>query len=281
MFSLNIQKAKLNFSEKEPVITSGAVNAFEVKFTFSSEWDGLTKFATFRTKSSPDDAKHILLGEDDTCPIPWELLTKPGEDIFVGAFGMSSNPAEDPDAKVILPTLWIKIDSVSEGTYTGEEPYPPSPNIYDQFLEMKTGPKGDPGSQGEQGSCPFQTIQSGDWYCRLWEDGYIEMIFSQSGETILSPNNWGVYGNSGLIRYTDDISGGYTYPISLKKLLSFQATFMSSYSDIISETFWVAYISNARIDKLTQVPKLTIVSSGSASANRRIKKYYVVKGLWK
>lgn len=299
MFSLNVQKAKLNFSEKEPVITSGSVNAFEVKFSFSNEWEGLTKFATFRTKSSPTEAKHILLGEDNTCPIPWELLATPGEDIFVGAFGMTSNPADDPDARVILPTLWIKLDNVSEGAYTGEEVYPPSPNIYDQFLELKTGPRGEPGPQGEQGIQGPQGPQGPqgepgnkyeeiymtdvaedgteyDWYIRKWDDGFIEMYSSESHTA--TEKSWI---KNGAIYAIDDVTHERNLPINLTVL------YECSFSTAITKSpgaygCWIMPSAIRQGTILSRIPYVALMRGSIPIAGTYVYQINVrVTGRWK
>lgn len=151
MYAIDVKKVKLIFTDKETAITSGAVNAFEIRFNFSEEWAGLTKFAAFRVRGENSQVRHVILREDDSCLIPWEVLKTPGVDLWVGAFGMTSDPSEDPDAKVVLPTVWTKLDVITEGAYSGEETYPPSPNIYDQFLELKVGPQGEPGEKGDPG----------------------------------------------------------------------------------------------------------------------------------
>ena len=47
MFQLYAQKNKLICQTRE-LVTSGSVNVYQVEFTFSADWEGMTKTAVFR-----------------------------------------------------------------------------------------------------------------------------------------------------------------------------------------------------------------------------------------
>lgn len=136
MFVIDVQKAKPKLSTTEPLITSGSLNAFQVKFNFNDDWNGMTKIATFRLKGEP--IMEVLLDDTDTCDIPWELLVNPGGKIQVGAYGIRTGE----DKHVRLPTIWINLEDISEGVLYGTEGREPTPDIYEQFVNaVKKIPK--------------------------------------------------------------------------------------------------------------------------------------------
>lgn len=129
MFIVNCLKAKPTVKQSEPIITSGSLNAFSVHFVFNEDWDGMTKFATFRVKG--EKPVEMLLDETDTCDIPWELLIEPGPRIQVGAYGIRIT-----DKKHIrLPTIWVNMEEISEGVLYGVEGREPTPDIVDQLVD--------------------------------------------------------------------------------------------------------------------------------------------------
>lgn len=129
MFKIDVKKAKPSASEVEPLITSGALNAFSVQFVFNDDWQGMTKFATFRVKGKP--IIEVLLDDTNICDIPWECMAEPGGLIQVGAYGIRIGE----DKHVRLPTTWINLKDVSEGVLFGTEGREPTPDIYEQFVD--------------------------------------------------------------------------------------------------------------------------------------------------
>lgn len=182
MFLLQADKVNLSVLEKEDV-TSGAVNVFTVRFQFSEDWDGLKKTAVFR---SGWVSRSVLLGEDATTTVPWEVLSAPGLYLSAGVYG-------EKDGNIVLPTVWAVLTNVLPGAVPGKEAQPPTPELWQQELAKKgdnlaytdggelgmysgdkllssvelpgggegpqgpegppgpQGPKGDPGPQGEPG----------------------------------------------------------------------------------------------------------------------------------
>lgn len=128
MFVIDVKKAKPTITQTEPLITSNSINAFSVQFIFSEEWDGMQRFAVFKTPQS--DPMQILLDDTNICDIPWELLQEDGPKVLVGAYGL-----KDDGKEIRLPTIWITIDSISEGVLEGYEVADPTPDIYSQFIE--------------------------------------------------------------------------------------------------------------------------------------------------
>lgn len=94
MIRLSATKAVLTITETE-TITSGAQRVFECAFTVNSDWDGLNRTAVFRAGTK---AVSVLLGDDNTAEIPWEVLQTAGITLRIGLYG--TNAAGD-----VLPTV--------------------------------------------------------------------------------------------------------------------------------------------------------------------------------
>lgn len=129
MYVIDVRKAKPTIKQTEPLITSGSLNAFQVQFLFSEDWDGMTKFAVF--KAPEKEMSEVLLDESDICDIPWEVLVDPGGKLQVGVYGIKVGG----DKEVRLPTIWIRLDEISEGVLYGKYTEKPTPDIYTQFVE--------------------------------------------------------------------------------------------------------------------------------------------------
>lgn len=68
-----------------PETAEGTREYLKAEFSFSEEWDGMTKTAFFR---GADGENHPKLLEDDTCTVPAEALTAPGR-VGVNAWGVN------------------------------------------------------------------------------------------------------------------------------------------------------------------------------------------------
>lgn len=128
MFELYANKVQLTVRRREPV-TSGSVNAYEVHFYFSPDWDGLSRTAVFRCGN--EEPVYVLLGEDNRCTIPWEVMTSYGRQLAVGVLGRRGE-------ELVLPTIWAGLGKVLEGTGSGREARPPTPDLYEQILAVLT-----------------------------------------------------------------------------------------------------------------------------------------------
>lgn len=156
MIRLSATKAELTITETE-TITSGAQRVFECAFTVNSDWDGLNRTAVFRAGTK---AVSVLLGDDNTAEIPWEVLQTAGITLRIGLYG--TNAAGD-----VLPTVWADAGMICTGAYLGVDAYPPTPGAYEQLVETAENAEkiaqsvrddadkgafdGDPGPAGPQG----------------------------------------------------------------------------------------------------------------------------------
>lgn len=156
MIRLSATKAELTITETE-TITSGAQRVFECTFAVNSDWDGLNRTAVFRAGTK---AVSVLLGDDNTAEIPWEVLQTAGITLRIGLYG--TNAAGD-----VLPTVWADAGMICTGAYLGDDAYPPTPGAYEQLVEIAENAEkiaqsvrddadkgafdGDPGPAGPQG----------------------------------------------------------------------------------------------------------------------------------
>lgn len=128
MFVLYANKNSLTVQQYES-ITSGSVNAYDVCFKFSPDWDGMTKRVFFRAGLTGKPLAVPWTGED-LCEIPWEVMTTPAVHIYAGIYGTR-------DEAVVLPTVWADLGVVLEGVTTGRPAQPPTPDPWEQKLAQK------------------------------------------------------------------------------------------------------------------------------------------------
>ncbi len=126
MFRLSADRTYLRVEDREP-LTSGSVNVNRAAFTFSADWTSLTKTAVFRAGK---ESRELLLPDTLDCAIPWEVLKKPGEQLYAGVYGTRGG-------ELVLPTVWAHLGTVLEGAAPGENARPPTPDLWEQELEKK------------------------------------------------------------------------------------------------------------------------------------------------
>lgn len=123
MFVLAADKVRLTVEQRETV-TSGSVNAYEVQFRFSADWDSLDRTAVFE---AGDEKISVVLDSRSTCRIPWEVLQAHGRRLSAGVYGTKGG-------ELVLPTAWASLGTIREGAAPGESAQPPTPDVYDQIL---------------------------------------------------------------------------------------------------------------------------------------------------
>lgn len=85
MVKLNIIHTRITASNLESLV-EGNVNSILIKFSFSPEWNNLTRIAVFRN----GDTKVSVSLDSEECVIPWEVLKTSGE-LFVSARGVGNS----------------------------------------------------------------------------------------------------------------------------------------------------------------------------------------------
>lgn len=104
-----------------PKTAAGTREYLRAEFSFSEEWDGMTKTAFFR---GADGENHPKLLEDDTCTVPAEALTAPGR-VGVSVSGTLGETVITTD---------IKSFSVP-ATLSGGTPSDHEPTVWQQILD--------------------------------------------------------------------------------------------------------------------------------------------------
>ena len=127
MFRLYADRTWLRLEQRER-LTSGSVNVNQVEFTFSADWEGLTKTAVFR---AGELTRELRLDGTARCVIPWEVLKVPGVQVCAGVYGSASG------GEVVLPSVWAQLGTVLEGAAPGEAAMPPTQDIWEQELAKK------------------------------------------------------------------------------------------------------------------------------------------------
>ena len=166
MIICHVSKAAITVAQSV-LLTSGMVQAVQVRFCFSPEWEGLTRTAVFRAGQV---SVSCLLDEQNCCTIPWECLQTAGTHLMVGVYGTRAQ-------EVVLPTVECSLGLICTGAQPAENtPQEPTPTLVQQLLTTAEtaaqtaasvradadaglfcgetgpqGPKGDKGDIGETG----------------------------------------------------------------------------------------------------------------------------------
>lgn len=126
MFELYAEKNQLCVRRRESV-TSGSVNVYTAAFSFSEDWEGLTKTAVFR---AGERTVSVLLDDTAEASVPWEVLAVPGLRLFAGVYGARGE-------ETALPTVWADLGYIQTGAAPGEGAQPPTPDLWQQELAKK------------------------------------------------------------------------------------------------------------------------------------------------
>ena len=166
MIICQVSKAAITVAQSV-LLTSGMVQAVQVRFCFSPEWEGLTRTAVFRAGQV---SVSCLLDEENCCTVPWECLQTAGTHLTVGVYGTRAQ-------EVVLPTVECSLGLICTGAQPAENtPQEPTPTLVQQLLTTAEaaaqtaasvradadaglfcgetgpqGPKGDKGDTGETG----------------------------------------------------------------------------------------------------------------------------------
>ena len=131
MFEITVNTRRALVGTKELITTNSA--GIQVQFTFSEDWDGLSKFAIFRNAEIEESKVTVALTSSGLCTLPSENCAEEyvDEPVFVGVYGT------DGLGTVIIPTVWASLGGLREGAvYEGVEPAEPTPDMWAQILAI-------------------------------------------------------------------------------------------------------------------------------------------------
>ena len=107
--------------------TSGRVGA-RIKFSFSSEWAGLSKTAVFTNGDTTIDVLNVV----DEITIPHEVLAISGKMLKVGFYGFTVD--DSGSTKIAIPTVYGSLGIVLKGVDpSGDESTEPSIPVWAQI----------------------------------------------------------------------------------------------------------------------------------------------------
>ena len=129
LLQFNIENQHLERLD-DNIIASDSKDYLEAEFTFSEDWDGLTKTALFRKNGH----SYGVILENDKCIVPWEAI-KPGT-TYVSVFGGE-----------LITTDIVELHIEHSGYTDPEETQPPTPTVYEQILEILSQMNGGTTSQ--------------------------------------------------------------------------------------------------------------------------------------
>ena len=124
---------QLDFKVNEQIIThenpekkvvADSIKYLTCKFTFSEEWNGITKTAIFISASG--DVYNVILDKNETCNVPYEVIKYPH--FIISIFGGDRITANK-----------FVIDVAKSGYCKGETPKEPTPDVYAQILSKLDG----------------------------------------------------------------------------------------------------------------------------------------------
>lgn len=117
MIRVNVNLVSATITENE-TLTSGRVG-LQCEFSFSGEWDGLSKIAVFEGAESAD----VAILTDNVVTVPAECLSSPGVKLRIGAYGMNG------DGDIVIPTVFANAGRIQQGAEpSGVSPADPTPS---------------------------------------------------------------------------------------------------------------------------------------------------------
>lgn len=139
--------------------TSGRVGA-RIKFSFSSEWAGLSKTAVFTNGDTTIDVLNVA----DEITIPHEVLAISGKKLKVGVYGFTVG--DNGNIEIAIPTLYAELGKVVKGADpSGDESTEPSLPVWAQIQSdvsdldtrvTELEEHGGGGTQGADGKSAYQ-----------------------------------------------------------------------------------------------------------------------------
>lgn len=153
MITLLATKAQLNCAGRTETLTSGMRGAVTVKFSFSQDWDGLTKTAVF---SAGDVTKSVVLSGDEA-DIPWECLAAPNLRLLAGVYGTDGN-------RLVLPTVYCSLGYIHQGAESSAgEAAEATPTLLQQLMASVQSVRDDADAGAFDGRSAYASAAEGGY----------------------------------------------------------------------------------------------------------------------
>ncbi|MBR3704477.1 MAG: hypothetical protein IKM11_03195 [Oscillospiraceae bacterium] len=125
MIEIKVSGQIVSVQETAPLF-AGSADIHTCRFTFDKRWKGFRKSAVFRAGA---ETHTMLLGEDDCCTLPWEMLTRKniGQQLEVGVYGVSAQTE-------IITSVWDTLGMIREGTQPSADARNPTDAVYEQIM---------------------------------------------------------------------------------------------------------------------------------------------------
>lgn len=109
MFKIEVNTRSAKVVQRERM-TTGSVG-LSCEFDFSEDWNELNKIVLFgkSVECFEDNDNGFVLDENNTCPVPFDILTTAGSTIVVGVYGYND------EGTIVIPTIYTSLGIVEKG----------------------------------------------------------------------------------------------------------------------------------------------------------------------
>lgn len=162
--------------------TSGRVGA-RIKFSFSSEWAGLSKTAVF---TNGETTINVLNVDDGEITIPHEVLAVYGKKLKVGVYGFTIG--DNGNIEIAIPTVYADLGKVVKGVDpSGDESTEPSLPVWAQ-IQSDVSDLGTRVTELEEHG-GGASLTDDEVIDALYEIGIINPVADNGGKILLAADN--------------------------------------------------------------------------------------------
>lgn len=167
LFEANKSNLIVRYTE---LFTSGSAKVYYAEFSFSADWNGFAKIATFRNGSV---SKSVAVDETNIFEIPWEVFANSGT-LECGITGTKEDGTT-------LPTIWATVAPIKQGAEMGDEAKEVTPDIYEQLISRLDEGVTQAQNAAERAEAaainqPYPNQVTGTWW--VWNPGTGEYVDS-------------------------------------------------------------------------------------------------------
>ncbi len=123
MIKIEVTKTNAKVITRD-TLTVGQVNAVPVSFSFSPEWEGLTRIAVFK---AGDITKDVKLETSNECFLPPEVTPAKGLAVYCGVYGVR-------DGVIVIPSVNVWLGIVNDSANPGNDTAAANPDLWEQAV---------------------------------------------------------------------------------------------------------------------------------------------------